>query len=217
MDLVSNEHKHNEANGEDNRDGHGDNMSWNNGTEGVTRDRDILADRRRDVEALLSTLFASRGTIMLTMGDEAGRSQRGNNNAYAQDNEITWMDWAALDEALVEHTAMLSALRKRFSVFSETHLFSGDGDGDGDIEWISPSSQPMQVSDWENPANPVLGFVLKTGETTTGEATRLAIIINRSHTPESFALPGSNWCSYPKSEPWDTVIPARSVRFCIEN
>jgi glycogen debranching enzyme len=213
MDLVSNEHKHNEANGEDNRDGHGDNMSWNNGAEGVTRDRDILADRRRDAEALLSTLFASRGTIMLTMGDEAGRSQRGNNNAYAQDNEITWMDWATLDKALVEHTAMLSALRKRFSVFSETSLLTGDGD----IEWISPSGQPMQVSDWENPANPVLGFMLKTDDATTGKATRLAIIVNRGHTPQTFALPGPNWRCYPDNQPWDTALAPRSVRFCIEN
>ena len=79
-------HKHNEANGEDNRDGHGENLSWNNGVEGPTDDPAILAAPRRDVRALLATLFASRGTIMLTAGDEFGRSQRGNNNAYAQDN-----------------------------------------------------------------------------------------------------------------------------------
>ncbi len=120
MDLVSNEHKHNEANGEDNRDGHGENLSWNNGVEGETDDPAILENRRRDVAALLSTLFASRGTVMLTMGDEAGRSQRGNNNAYCQDNAITWFDWSKIDKALVEHTAVLAAIRKRFEVFSQT-------------------------------------------------------------------------------------------------
>ena len=93
-DVVAYERKHNEANGEANRDGHNENLSWNNGAEGETGDAKIIEARRRDVKALLSTLFASRGTVMLTAGDEFGRSQKGNNNAYAQDNEITWLDWA---------------------------------------------------------------------------------------------------------------------------
>jgi glycogen operon protein len=97
LDLVSNANKHNEANGEQNRDGHNENLSWNNGIEGATDDREILQRRRTDVMALLSTLFATRGTIMISAGDEGGRSQRGNNNAYCQDNEINWLDWTKLD------------------------------------------------------------------------------------------------------------------------
>ena len=213
MDLVSHERKHNEENGEENRDGHNENFSWNNGVEGETDDPAILESRRRDVAALLSTLFVSRGSVMLTMGDEAGRSQRGNNNAYAQDNEITWLDWGKADETLVEHTAMLAAIRKRFSVFSETGFFTGDGD----IEWLSPSGRPMEVADWENPDNCALGMVLKTLDRQTNEETRLAILINRSREPVSFALAGWDWKHFPSRELWNQVLPARSVRFCIED
>ena len=99
-DLVAYRDKHNAANGEHNRDGHDDNLSWNNGAEGPTADPAITAARSRDLRALLATLFASRGTIMLTAGDEFGRSQGGNNNAYAQDNAITWLDWDRRDRDL---------------------------------------------------------------------------------------------------------------------
>jgi glycogen operon protein len=213
MDLVSNSHKHNEANGEENRDGHGENHSWNNGVEGHTDDPAITENRRGDVEALLSTLFASRGAIMLTMGDEAGRSQGGNNNAYAQDNAITWLDWSKIDGTLVEHTAMLSALRKRFAAFSETGFFSGDGD----VEWIAASGQPMQVGDWENPGNPVLGMLLKTLDRTSGKTVRLTILFNRGHEPVSFTLPGWDWKQLPSGDLWNQVLPPRSVRFCVED
>ena len=126
MDLVSHAHKHNEANGEDNRDGHNDNQSWNNGIEGQTEDAAVNAARRADVKALLSTLFATRGAIMLAAGDEAGRSQRGNNNAYCQDNAITWIDWPALDESLIAHVEVLSRIRARFDVFGDTGFFTGN-------------------------------------------------------------------------------------------
>ncbi|MGO8656954.1 glycogen debranching enzyme GlgX, partial [Rhizobium ruizarguesonis] len=95
--------KHNDANGEHNRDGHNENHSWNNGVEGETVYPTIRKRRRDDVMALISTLFATRGSIMLTAGDEGGRSQHGNNNAYCQDNEITWLDWKALDGDLIAH------------------------------------------------------------------------------------------------------------------
>jgi glycogen operon protein len=212
MDLVSHEKKHNEANGEENRDGHNDNFSWNNGVEGETDDPAILENRRRDVAALLSTLFVSRGWVMLTMGDEAGRSQRGNNNAYAQDNEITWLDWKAIDEHLVEHTATLAVMRKRFSVFSETGFFAGDGD----IEWLAASGQPMDAGDWDSPDNPVLGAILATLDRETGKKVRLAVLLNRGHEQMSFALPGWGWKHLASGELWNQVLPARSVRFCIE-
>ena len=110
-DTVAYEHRHNFANGEDNRDGHGDNHSWNGGVEGPTQDAAIMARRDRDRRALLATLFASTGTIMLAAGDEFGRSQGGNNNAYAQDNAIGWVDWEARDTGLEDYVADLAARR----------------------------------------------------------------------------------------------------------
>ena len=112
-DLVSYEHKHNEANGEENRDGANHNLSWNNGVEGESEDAAIIAARARDARNLLATLLFSRGTPMLAMGAELGKTQSGNNNAYAQDNAVSWIDWARADEELIATTARLIALRKR--------------------------------------------------------------------------------------------------------
>lgn len=212
MDLVSHEHKHNEANGEQNRDGHNENYSWNNGVEGETDTPAIVENRRRDVSALLSTLFASRGAIMLTMGDEAGRSQSGNNNAYAQDNRVTWLDWSKLDMRLVEHTATLAALRKRFSAFASTSFSTGDGD----IEWLNAAGQPMQVGDWENADNSLLGMVLRTLDNQTEKKSRIAVLFNRGHEPQDFALPGDGWTLLASIAPWSGKIAGRSVSFCIE-
>ena len=113
-DLVRYERKHNEANGERNHDGHNDNFSWNNGIEGESRSAGGGGPVPRPAGALLSTLFASRGTIMLTAGDEFGRTQKGNNNAYAQDNEVTWLDWSGRDLALERHVIALAELRGSF-------------------------------------------------------------------------------------------------------
>ena len=110
-DLVSYAERHNHANGEDNRDGHGDNLSWNNGVEGPSDDPAIRQRRGDDLRALLATLFASRGTIMLTAGDEFGRTQQGNNNAYAQDNAIGWVEWQNRDRDLEAFVAALAAFR----------------------------------------------------------------------------------------------------------
>jgi glycogen operon protein len=218
-DLVSYGGKHNEANGEENRDGHNENHSWNNGVEGDTRYPDIIAKRRADVEALLSTLFVTRGSVMLTAGDEGGRTQRGNNNAYCQDNDITWLDWKALDEELIAHTAFVSALRKRFDVFSQVSFLSGDGD----VEWIAPSGQPMTVSEWETPDFATLGMVLTTVDRSSGKTVRLAVLFNRSGTEQTFSLPGSrpSWRRLAaggmrKSEA-RTVVPGRSVTFHLED
>jgi glycogen debranching enzyme len=145
------------------------------------------------------------------MGDEGGRSQRGNNNAYCQDNEITWMDWSALDPDLVGHAAMVAAMRKRFDVFSETGFFTGNGD----VEWIAPSGSPMQVSDWENPDNRLFGMVLATGDRETGSTVHLAILFNRGHDEAGFSLPGTAWREFSSDEPWGGSLPARSVRFCL--
>lgn len=215
MDLVSNNHKHNEANGEDNRDGHSDNLSWNNGVEGPTDDVEILARRRTDVMALLSTLFATRGSIMLTAGDEAGRSQRGNNNAYCQDNAITWVDWAELDRELIAHTAFLARLRRRFAIFSGTGFLTGE-----DVDWLSPAGTPMTVEQWQTPDFQTLTMVLNTIDRTDGRPARLAVLINRAQAEQVFELPREDGLSWrllsPEGEtPADQPIsvPPRTVRF----
>jgi glycogen debranching enzyme len=144
-DVTAYEQRHNEANGERNRDGHGENFSWNNGVEGATDDPTIAEARRRDVMALLSTLFCSRGTIMLTAGDELGRSQRGNNNAYAQDNAIGWIDWSARDGEVEAHAFALAAMRAGREELSGTMLLT-----DEDLEWLDEEGQPLSVAQWED-------------------------------------------------------------------
>ena len=196
-DLVSYEHKHNEANGEHNRDGHSENLSWNNGVEGETGDTVVLARRRADLAALIGTLFAARGTVMLTAGDEGGRSQHGNNNAYCQDNAITWVDWATLDETLIAHTAFVSALRKRFSALAAQGFLD-----DGDVLWANAGGEPMTTGDWENPGNDTLAMVLKTDDSLTKKATRLGVLFNRARDVRTFRLPASEsgWLPLTRSD-----------------
>ncbi|MBB6180746.1 glycogen debranching protein GlgX [Pseudorhizobium flavum] len=213
MDMVSHEERHNHANGEENRDGHHDNFSWNSGVEGATDDPQVIEARRRDVMALLATLFASRGAIMLAMGDEAGRSQGGNNNAYCQDNEMTWLDWAGMDEGLVEYTARLARWRKRLSVFSEYGFFVDAGD---DIDWYGPSGKPVAQEDWQQPEAAQLAVTLKTLDRQTDLVTRIAVVFNRAHREQLFTLP-SRWVALDKGEEWAGMSPPRSVTFLVED
>lgn len=211
MDIVSYAGKHNDRNGEENRDGHNENHSWNNGAEGHTDNPEILERRIADVKAMLSTLFVTHGAIMLTAGDEGGRSQQGNNNAYAQDNDITWLDWSKLNNELVEHTAFLSALRKRFAVFSSVGFFTGQNQ---DVEWLNPEGTPMSVADWERPDGTPLAVVLKTKDLKTGKTARLAVLFNRRYEPQTFALPGHGWKAVGDDTKNDSVsVPSRSVGF----
>ncbi|ARQ11704.1 glycogen debranching enzyme GlgX 1 [Rhizobium etli] len=220
MDLVSYAGKHNDANGEHNRDGHNENHSWNNGVEGETLYPTIRKRRISDVMALISTLFASRGSIMLTAGDEGGRSQRGNNNAYCQDNEITWLDWKALNQDLIAHTAFAAGLRRRFTVFSETGFLSGNGD----VEWISLSGEPMTVAEWETPSLSTLGMLLATGDRSSrGRNTRLAVLFNRSESRQLFTLPSGNEPDWRQLTPEGAkkagarvTVKPRSVAFFVE-
>lgn len=186
-DLVSFEHKHNEANGEENRDGHNENHSWNNGVEGETSDKAILKKRRQDVEALLSTLFASRGAVMLTAGDEFGRTQRGNNNAYCQDNALTWLDWSKADEELIETTARLAAMRQRFSCFMDASVLTGEGD----VTWLITEGQPMTTQDWETPDLGAFAMMLASIDRETGKDCHVAVLFNRSSDAQEFALPAA--------------------------
>ena len=124
-DLTAYAEKHNQANGEDNRDGHGENFSWNHGVEGQSDDAGVVEARRRDVRALLATLFVSRGSPMIVAGDEIGRSQRGNNNAYCQDNEILWLDWENADHDLSAFVARLAKLRREHPALSADRFLTG--------------------------------------------------------------------------------------------
>jgi isoamylase len=156
-DLVSYDHKHNEANGEDNRDGSDDNRSWNCGHEGPTDDPAVLALRARQKRNFLTTLLLSQGVPMLLAGDEMGRTQQGNNNAYCQDNEISWVNWAVHDEddqALVDYVRTLIALRADHPVFRRRRFFSGQALRGGrqrlrDIAWLTPAGQEMTGEDWD--------------------------------------------------------------------
>ncbi|MBX5047396.1 glycogen debranching protein GlgX [Rhizobium lentis] len=220
IDLVSYAGKHNDANGEHNRDGHNENHSWNNGVEGETLYPTIRKRRINDVMALISTLFATRGSIMLTAGDEGGRSQHGNNNAYCQDNEITWLDWKALNEDLIAHTSFVAGLRRRFAVFSETSFLSGNGD----VEWISLSGEPMTVADWETPSLSTLGMLLATADQVfRGRQTRLAVLFNRSESRQLFTLPSENEPGWRQLTPEgakkagaSVTVEPRSVAFFVE-
>ncbi|CDX55599.1 glycogen debranching enzyme [Mesorhizobium plurifarium] len=218
-DIVAYERKHNEANGEQNRDGHNDNLSWNNGVEGETGDEAISVSRSGDRRALLATLFASRGTIMLTAGDEFGRTQKGNNNAYAQDNAITWLDWAGRDHALEQYASSLATLRRAFPALTDTHFLTGepaDGSEIPDVAWLTETGAPPGEADWNDPGRHRLIMLL--GD---NEGGRLAVMINGDRRQCVFTLPardGFEWLPAVETQPVDLArpLPGRSVGFMIE-
>ena len=199
-DLVAFERKHNEANGEGNRDGTDANHSWNHGVEGASGDPAVLARRARDVRNLLATLILARGTPMLSMGDEAGRSQRGNNNAYAQDGPLTWFDWAGVDAGLVAHTRRLIALRREHRALTDdrwlTGLPAGD-DGVPDVLWRLPDGQPLLPSDWHDAGSRVLIAVLCAPAGDAGPADRVLVAFNAGNSALPVVLPepraGRRW------------------------
>ena len=145
-DLVSHRLRHNMANGEHNRDGHGNNHSTNCGVEGETDDPVVLAKRRALQKAMLSTLLLSQGTPMLLAGDEMGQSQRGNNNAYCQDNEITWLDWAQADSDLSEHVRQLLAKRMRIAALTQDRWWVGESD----VRWRDAQGQVLSHEAWHD-------------------------------------------------------------------
>ncbi|HKS87997.1 MAG TPA: glycogen debranching protein GlgX [Stellaceae bacterium] len=165
-DLVSWEQKRNEANREDNRDGHEPNFSWNCGVEGPTDDPAVLELRERQKRNLLATLLLSLGVPMLLAGDEFGNSQGGNNNAYCQDNDIGWLDWGGIgpqDEALRRFVQTLVHLRRQHRVFSRPRFFRGEvvsAAGLKDITWVTPAGVEATGEDWGNPVALTLGYVL---------------------------------------------------------
>lgn len=162
-DLVSYNEKHNEANGEDNNDGESHNRSWNCGAEGPTDDPEIIKLRDRQKRNLLTTLFLSQGVPMLVAGDEFGRTQQGNNNAYCQDNEISWLNWAEADQDLLAFTRRLIALRKDHPIFRRRKWFRGKpvkGKGPEDIAWFLPEGGEMEDHNWDHDFARSLGIYL---------------------------------------------------------
>jgi glycogen debranching enzyme GlgX/4-alpha-glucanotransferase len=228
-DLVSYRSKDNRPNGEDNRDGHAEEISWNNGTEGPTADNTIEERRRRDIRALLATLLLSRGTPMLTAGDELGATQNGNNNAYAQDNETTWLDWDKGDRGLIAFVAQLSGLRRSHRVLSSDDFLAGmpvDDSGIPDALWLTPAGRAMSRQDWLQASAPVLGVSFYAAAQSGAPADRVCIWFNRGHEDCTARLPaarlGQAWrivldsacgpCDPPKADCGVEIrLPARAV------
>src|SRR6202035_2723965 len=166
-DLVSYDTKHNEANGEANRDGTSDNRSWNCGAEGPTPDPEVLALRARQSRAMLATLLLSFGVPLLLGGDELGRTQHGNNNAYCQDNEVSWIDWEHIDEPMLGFVARMVALRRSDPVLRRRNFFSGQavhGSGRKDIAWFLPSGREVGDHEWFDDGQRSLGMILNGDE-----------------------------------------------------
>jgi len=212
-DLVSYNEKHNEANGEDNRDGHNDNISWNCGIEGPTDDPAIVELRERQKRNFLATLLLSQGVAMLLAGDEIGRTQNGNNNAYCQDNEISWIDWN-LDRnkrELLEFTRRLTRLFHQHPVLRRRSFFQGRkirGSEVKDLAWFRPDGHEMTDEDWNNPFARCLGLRL------AGDAIEeldergnriiddtLLILLNAHHEPLPFVLP-----AHRRKVRWQVVV-----------
>ena len=166
MDVFSYNRKHNEANGEGNADGHDDNRSWNCGQKGPTNDPRIANLRDRMRRNLLATLFVSQGTPMILMGDEVGRTQGGNNNAYCQDNEISWVDWSSIgerNEAFLDFSRRLVGLRKRLRLLRQTRFLHAEkisDDGTKNVAWLRPDGKEMEPDDWTNGLSKSIGLLL---------------------------------------------------------
>ncbi len=202
-DLVSYNEKHNEANGEDNQDGEDHNRSWNCGEEGPTDNPDVLALRARQKRNFLATLFLSQGVPMLLGGDEMSRTQDGNNNAYCQDNEISWFDWENLDEEMQEFSRRLIAFRHAHPVFRRRRWFQGKaihGREQADIAWFNPSGERMQEEHWGEDFVKSLGLFLNgegiaapdlRGQRVVDETFYLAF--NAHHESVDFHLPPKRW------------------------
>ena len=182
-DLVSYAQRHNAANGEGNRDGAGDNHSWNNAAEGPSDDAGILAARARDQRVLLANLLLARGTPMLAMGAELGRTQGGNNNAYAQDDATGWIDWQGADTALIGFVAQLAAFRRAHPALHADTFLAGAATESGipDVVWRTVDGRPMVREDWERAATLVVVFF--------AHDDRVALVFSRSTAAVTIALP----------------------------
>ncbi|GIH69536.1 glycogen debranching protein GlgX [Sphaerimonospora thailandensis] len=210
-DLVSYNRKHNEANGEDNRDGTDDNRSWNCGVEGPADDPQIMRLRRRQRRNFLATLFVSQGVPMIAAGDEFGRTQHGNNNAYCQDNEISWVDWslAETEADLLGFVRRLAELRRDHPVFRRRRFFHGKvRDGVRDIVWLTPAGEEMTDADWATGYAKSLAVFLN-GDAISEPGPRgekiwddsFLLLINAHHESLTFTLPSAEFGDH-----WQSVL-----------
>jgi isoamylase len=221
-DLVSYDDKHNEANGENNRDGTSDNNSWNCGAEGPTDDPAILALRARQSRAMLTTLMLSFGVPMLLGGDELGRTQDGNNNAYCQDNEMTWFDWTSADSALLDFTKGLIALRRAHPVFRRRRFLAGAEASE--LQWFTPAGTLMDSADWADPNARALAIYLDGSDAPdrAEDGTPLLdddflVLVNSWWEPLSFVLPptrpGAEW--HAEIDSYDPAAPAAAAKHLV--
>ena len=209
-DLVSYNDKHNEANGEGGNDGESHNRSWNCGVEGPTDDKEVLALRARQQRNFLTTLLLSQGVPMILHGDELGRTQQGNNNVYCQDNELSWVDWADVDEDLLAFTRRLLELRADHQIFRRRRFFTGDAADDGlpDIAWLGPDGAPMAADDWDQASVHALAVFLN-GDGITEPGLRgeeivddsFLLMLNPGHKDVAMTLPDG-----PFGEQWELVL-----------
>jgi glycogen operon protein len=189
-DLYAYNDKHNEVNGEDNRDGHDDNRSWNCGVEGPTDDPAINVLRAQMRRGLMAAMLLSQGTPMVLMGDEIGRSQQGNNNAYCQDNELSWMDWRTIgedDEAFFAFTSGLIALRQRLPLLRQHEFLHGEPvlrDGTRNVTWLRPDGKEMMEEDWSNGFSRSIGLMLA-----REDVPPLLILLNAYHEDLQYRTP----------------------------
>ncbi|MBB5789345.1 glycogen debranching protein GlgX [Jiangella mangrovi] len=213
-DLVSYNEKHNEANLEDNKDGENHNRSWNCGAEGVTDDPEVNAVRARQQRNFLATLLLSQGVPMIGHGDELGRTQDGNNNAFCQDNDLSWVDWEAADRSLQEFTRTLTGLRAAHPVFRRRRFFDGkpvrraDAEGLPDIDWLRPDASPMTDADWDAGFGRAVAVFLNGNGIAEVDARGQRVVddsfllcFNAHHEPLEFTLPGPEF-----GAAWNTVV-----------
>jgi len=218
-DLVSYDTKHNEANGEDNRDGTDDNRSWNCGAEGPTDDPAVANLRSRQSRAMLATLLLSFGIPMLLGGDEVGRTQQGNNNAYCQDNEMTWLDWAAADTQLLDFTRRLIALRRAHPVFRRSRFLAGAEASE--LRWFTPAGTEMNGGDWSDPGALAIALYLDGADDPDRAANGtwlvdddFLVLVNAWWEPLDFVLPATREQARWRVEidTWDPAAPAAGGR-----
>jgi len=224
-DSASYDHKHNEANGEDSRDGTDSNYSWNHGVEGETDDPDIRERRQRHMRNMLATLLLSQGTPMILAGDEFGRTQSGNNNAYCQDNEVSWLDWDLPDWAQTQVALVqrLTRLRHDYPVLRRGRFFTGtplDALDVKDVTWINASGAEMEDRDWHDPRMKCFGMLIDgraqaTGIRKPGSDTTMLIVLNAHYGLVTILLPecanGKAW-----ELVFDTNVPERDDRQSFE-
>jgi glycogen operon protein len=220
-DLVSFNDKHNDANGEENRDGESHNRSWNSGAEGPTDNPDVNALRNRQVRNFLATLLLSQGVPMIGGGDEIGRTQQGNNNAYCQDNEVSWYDWEHADQGLLGFTRDLIRLRSAHPVFCRRRWFQGRairGSDVADIGWFTPGGTEMSEEDWQTGYAKSLGVFLngdamhtidEHGQRVTDDS--FYVMFNAHSEPVEFVLPESKWGGR-----WTLTLDTSTLPDCVE-